>query len=125
MYENGRGVTQDYAEAVRWYRLAAEQDYARGQTNLGFMYDNGHGVTQDYAEAVRWFRLAAEQDNATAQGNLGFMYFSRPRRHAGLRGSRPLVPTRRRPGRCLLAAPPRQHVHPRSRRGAAGPRGSH
>lgn len=25
MYESGRGVTQDYREAVRWYRLSAEQ----------------------------------------------------------------------------------------------------
>ena len=26
MYANGRGVPQDAAEAVRWYRLAAEWD---------------------------------------------------------------------------------------------------
>ncbi len=25
MYEYGEGVTQDYAEAMKWYRLAAEQ----------------------------------------------------------------------------------------------------
>ena len=25
MYNNGRGVKQDYAEAVRWYKLAAAQ----------------------------------------------------------------------------------------------------
>ena len=25
MYDHGQGVPQDYAEAVRWYRLAAEQ----------------------------------------------------------------------------------------------------
>ena len=25
MYDNGQGVPQDYAEAVKWYRLAAEQ----------------------------------------------------------------------------------------------------
>ena len=28
-YANGRGVLKDDAEAVRWYRLAAEQGYAR------------------------------------------------------------------------------------------------
>lgn len=28
MYENGQGVAQDYQEAVRWYRLAAEQGNA-------------------------------------------------------------------------------------------------
>jgi TonB family protein len=60
MYDKGQGVTQDYAEAVRWYKLAAEQGDVRAQFNLGFMYDKGQGVTQDYAEAVRWYKLAAE-----------------------------------------------------------------
>ncbi len=35
MYENGHGVTQDYKEAVNWYRKAAEQGYATAQRNLG------------------------------------------------------------------------------------------
>jgi hypothetical protein len=35
MYDNGEGVPQDDAEAVRWYRLAAAQGLARGQFNLG------------------------------------------------------------------------------------------
>ena len=38
MYERGRGVRQDFAEAVRWFRRAAEQGNARGQNNLGAMY---------------------------------------------------------------------------------------
>ena len=29
MYTNGRGVTQDDAEAVRWYRKAADQGIAK------------------------------------------------------------------------------------------------
>ena len=28
MYDNGEGVPQDYAEAAKWYRLAAEQGEA-------------------------------------------------------------------------------------------------
>ena len=51
------GVPQDDAEAVRWYRLAAEQGHAYAQYNLGVMYDTGEGVPQDDAEAVRWYRL--------------------------------------------------------------------
>ncbi len=47
MYDNGRGVPQDYQEALKWYRLAAEQGNAIAQYNLGFMYDNGEGVPQD------------------------------------------------------------------------------
>ena len=51
MYENGRGVPQDYDEAVKWYRLAAAQGDADAQNNLGVMYENGRGVPQDNEEA--------------------------------------------------------------------------
>ena len=74
MYNKGLGVSEDYAEAVKWYRLAADQGYADAQCNLGVMYDNGQGVPQDYAEAVKWYRLAADQGDAGAQSNLGVMY---------------------------------------------------
>ena len=74
MYANGEGVPEDDAEAVRWYRLAAEQGNATAQLNLGVMYAKGEGVPKDDAEAVRWFRLAAEQGYAAAQLNLGVMY---------------------------------------------------
>ena len=67
MYLNGAGVPQDYVEAVRWYRLAADQGDAEAQNNLGFMYANGRGGPQDYAEAERWWRLAADQGHADAQ----------------------------------------------------------
>jgi TPR repeat protein len=67
----GRGVAQDYVEAARLYRLAAEQGDADAQLKLGFMFTNGQGVAQDPAEAARWYRLAAEQGDADAQFNLG------------------------------------------------------
>jgi TPR repeat protein len=74
MYRNGQGVPQDYKESVKWYRLAAEQEYSRGQSNLGDMYRNGQGVPQDYKESVKWYRLAAKQGLSGAQFNLGIMY---------------------------------------------------
>jgi TPR repeat protein len=36
-YATGRGVSQDDAEAVRWYRLSADQGHADARTNLGVM----------------------------------------------------------------------------------------
>jgi TPR repeat protein len=38
-YYEGKGVAQDYGEAVRWYRKAADQGSARGQYAVGFMYE--------------------------------------------------------------------------------------
>ena len=74
MYQDGQGVTQDYAEAAKWFRLAAAQGDTTAQLNLGMMYVDGKSFTQNYAEAAKWFRLAAAQGNATAQYNLGRMY---------------------------------------------------
>ena len=58
MYADGRGVPQDYAEALRWYRLATEQGSREAQTNLGLMYAKGEGVPVDYIQAHAWFLLA-------------------------------------------------------------------
>ena len=68
------GKPQDYAMAVKYYRLSAEKGYAAAQNNLGYCYDIGNGVPQDYKEAVRLFRLAADQGDALAQNNLGYCY---------------------------------------------------
>ena len=35
---------EDYAQAVSWYRKAAQQGYAEAQYTLGWMYANGRGV---------------------------------------------------------------------------------
>jgi hypothetical protein len=60
-------VPQDYAEAVRWYRKAADQGYLNAQTILGFMYAQGQGVPQDYAEAHMWLNLAASRASGENQ----------------------------------------------------------
>ena len=71
MYRDGRGVPQDYAVAVSWFRKAADQGYGDAQYDLGNMYLS---VLRDYAAAVSWYRKAADQGNASAQYNLGLMY---------------------------------------------------
>ena len=61
MYYNGQGLSQDYHEAAKWYRLAAEQGNATAQSNLGSMYYSGEGVPQDYVQAYMWVSLAASR----------------------------------------------------------------
>lgn len=70
MYANSMGVQQDFAEALRWYRLAAEQGYALAQANLGVMYWKGMGVKQEYVQACMWLSLAAAQGNKGASDAL-------------------------------------------------------
>ena len=55
-------MPKDYAEAVKWYRMAAEQGDVTAQYSLGVMYSSVKGVPQDYVQAHMWFNLAAAQN---------------------------------------------------------------
>lgn len=75
MYGYGLGgIPRDFAEALRWWLLGAEQGNVRAQIWLGFSYRHGLGVPRDSAEAYRWYRLAAEQGDAHAQITVGGMH---------------------------------------------------
>jgi hypothetical protein len=79
MYEEGLGVEQDLMEAVRWYRLAAEQGDFPSQAKLGEMHDwnanrTGDGIGEDCAEAPWWFRLSAGQGDSISRANIGRLY---------------------------------------------------
>ena len=66
LVRRGLGVAQDYAEAVKWYRLAAEQGLVEAQSNLGRMYYYGLGVAQDFVTAHMWANIAAASGGANA-----------------------------------------------------------
>ena len=57
-YATGEDVPQDYAEAVRWFSLAAEQGHVTSQATLGAYYWAGRGVPQDMVKAYFWSVLA-------------------------------------------------------------------
>ena len=63
----GQGVPKNYAEAMKWFRRAADEGFAEAQFNLGTMYYNGEGVLQNYTEAMKWYNKAADQRLPIAQ----------------------------------------------------------
>ena len=67
------GVPEDDAQAVSWFRKAAQQGGAGAQYALGGMYD-GRGVPEDDAQAVSWYRKAAQQGHAFGSIRSGVMY---------------------------------------------------
>ncbi|MBU4262752.1 MAG: sel1 repeat family protein [Proteobacteria bacterium] len=69
-----QNVTDDYSEAIIWYRQRAEQGHADGQYYLGLMYAMGKGLPRDYKKAAMWYRKAAEQGYPDAQFDLGRLY---------------------------------------------------
>jgi membrane-associated protease RseP (regulator of RpoE activity) len=74
MYDTGRGVSKDDAEAAKYYRLAAEQGQATAQSNLGIFYKNGRGVAKSHVEAARWLRKAIDGGNKNALQQIQGLY---------------------------------------------------
>ena len=73
-YRDGQGVATNYAEAVKWFRQAAEQNFSPAQYNLGVCYTLARGVEKDVVEAAKWLRKAAEQNYGQAQFVLAIRY---------------------------------------------------
>jgi len=65
----GLGLQQNDAEAVKWFRKAANQGLCGAQHSLGIMYEEGRGVPKDTYEALEWYRKAANQDDYWARKN--------------------------------------------------------
>ena len=68
MYAEGKGVPQDYQEALKWYRLAAAQGNESAPLNLGVMYTKGRGVRQDFVRAYAWYDVAAAESSGDSRG---------------------------------------------------------
>jgi TPR repeat protein len=69
--ETGQGVSIDLTEAVKYYKLAADQGYAAAQNNYGYCLQQGKGISINLTEAVHYFKLAADRGDIVAQYNLG------------------------------------------------------
>jgi hypothetical protein len=74
VYQLGRGVEHSDAEALKWYRKAAERNFPLAQSNLGWMLENGRGVDKDPASAMFWYKLAAQGGDMNGQYNLALLY---------------------------------------------------
>ena len=75
MYASGFGdFEEDDAEALRWYRRSADQEFARAQSKLGNAYAYGVGLEQDFTQAAIWCRLGAEQGDADGQLCMAMLY---------------------------------------------------
>ena len=70
LYSIRGDTTNDYTQALYWYKKSAEQGYARAENSLGRMYKLGEGVKQDRTQAIHWYRKAATQGHEIAQKNL-------------------------------------------------------
>lgn len=98
IYEEGRGIPQDYAKAMEWFSKAAEKGDTIAITRMGILYQYGLGVEQDYMKAldlyrsvgargyirqlrpvaIDWYYELAENGNVEAMYNMGLLHFTVP-----------------------------------------------
>jgi TPR repeat protein len=69
-YDSGDRVPRDGAEAVRWYRRAAEAGHANAQNSMGSILQ----AEKHYEQARPWYEHAAAQGHAQAINNLAYLY---------------------------------------------------
>jgi TPR repeat protein len=74
-YYVGRGVKQNYKEAVKWYEKAAEKLDALGLCYLGYCYYHGRDMDVNYEKAYSCFSKSAFLGSPNAMYKLGDMYF--------------------------------------------------
>jgi hypothetical protein len=69
-FESGHGVSKNEAEALKWYRKAAESGSAQAMNWMGVTYRDGRGVAKNGAEADKWIRKAAALGDKDAKAYL-------------------------------------------------------
>ena len=70
LYHDGKGITQDYAQARQWYEKAAVGGIAAAMFNLGRAYENGEAVPMDHHRAREWYEKAAAACKHSLRGRL-------------------------------------------------------
>jgi len=72
--EHGKGLEQDIAVAVSWYRQAAKNRFPDAQFSLANILMSGAGpIKANVDEAVMWYLEAAESGHIRSQFTLGTM----------------------------------------------------
>ncbi len=74
LYETGKGVAADSAEARRWTARAADAGDPVALHNLALYYLQGRGGPRDDVMAARLFKRSASAGVADSQFNLGLLY---------------------------------------------------
>ena len=68
------GAVADYAESVKWAKLAADQGNAGAMWVLALAYEHGRGVDKNADIALEYYEKGAELGNAACQHSLGCYY---------------------------------------------------
>ncbi len=76
MYDDGRGIPQDFQKAIYWYTKAAKQGDTKAQTSVARIHFIGFPTknSRDVEKAIYWYTRAAQKRDVQAQAMLGWIY---------------------------------------------------
>lgn len=75
LYSGTNGMEQDYEEAARVMKIAADKGNAAAQCDYGVYLINGEGVEQNEEEALKYWKKSAESEFPPALHKVGVCYF--------------------------------------------------
>ena len=87
MYEDKKGVAQDYYKARELFQKAADAGNFSAMEDFGLLWENSNGGGQNYGKARKWYQKAADAGNADAIVCLGRVVPARQGSRPGLRQS--------------------------------------
>lgn len=76
LYEQGKGVSQDYSKAFELYKKAAEQGHESAKLNLARFYAEGKGHAKNLYKAIEIYKEVSLNGSGEAQYLLGGLYFN-------------------------------------------------
>lgn len=77
LYETGKGVPQDYLEALAWYTRSADLGNTKAMLKLAVIKREGlPGIAPDLASSASWLQRAADTGNIAAMNELGRAYLN-------------------------------------------------
>ena len=74
MHASGDGAPANWDEALKYYKLSAENGYADAQYKMALVSFKGEGMPIDYDASVRYYEMAAKLGHIRSQLNLGSLY---------------------------------------------------
>ena len=74
LYYKGRGVSQDYKQSLKYFKIAAALGNPLGFYSVGVQYYVGHGVEENVDEAIKWFKDSHKAGYLSATEKLADIY---------------------------------------------------
>ncbi len=72
-FAEGKGMKQDFQQAIVWYSRASQKGFVPAQYRLATLYERGLGTPADVTRAKVWYRRAADQGNVKSMHNLAVL----------------------------------------------------